>query len=170
VRQLDDGAAGSPPPSRRLERDDLLAPVDQRLKIGFDVLPRLVPVAKEGPKAFVPVENVGLTHQAPRRSVGDIPLDFRVIEVKDMRGVVLCDGGVDPAHDLYVLLRHRARSISPSRWRLGCPRGGAVEVAAVGTLVSGVDYDVEVGLDQLRPGSEHHRPGGMVEVAFGGLW
>jgi hypothetical protein len=47
------------------------------------------------------------SYQAPEWEARAIPLDFRVIESEDARGIAASHGVVDTAHDLDVLLRHR---------------------------------------------------------------
>jgi hypothetical protein len=83
------------------------------------------------PEALVPA--VDAPSGDATESCGVIPLDFRVVESHDRRGVMASCGVVDPPHDLHVLLRHRPLSIPRLKRRLVVPEG---RIAARGACPS----------------------------------
>jgi hypothetical protein len=88
--------------------DDVVSRVDERLWMGFESLERLQPFPPELSHTLVTV--IGVVLELKRAGVV-LPNDVRVVERKQCLRVVALHRRPNTTDDLYVLLRHRPRSI-----------------------------------------------------------
>jgi hypothetical protein len=80
--ELNFNTACPPTPALEIDRDHMIACIDQLLTAVLDVLPGVVIRAEKMPDPFVSVIDTS-SHEARQGRARDIPLDFRVVGRND---------------------------------------------------------------------------------------